>query len=106
MFLISLIFLFIVLFGNNLDINKVPKIVYLCYKTKDVPSSVIKSWKNLNPDYKIKLYDNQEDIYRTINTQCIIMLLVGIINYKLLSTKQDYQIIIKGARGEELGYKS
>jgi mannosyltransferase OCH1-like enzyme len=60
MFLISLIFLCIVLFGNNLDINKVPKIVYLCYKTKDVPSSVIKSWKNLNPDYKIKLYDNQD----------------------------------------------
>lgn len=58
--------------------------------------------EKINPKTNKKLYNNQEDIYRTINTQCIIMLLVGIINYKLLYTKQDYQIIIKGGKALQL----
>ena len=38
----------------------VPKIIYLCYKTKDIPSTVVNKWKSLNPDYEVKLYDNQD----------------------------------------------
>lgn len=58
--------------------------------------------EKINPKTKKKLYDNQEDVDKTINTQCIIMLIVGIINYRLLFTKQDYQIIIKGGKTLQL----
>jgi hypothetical protein len=47
-------------------------------------------------------YDNQKDIYRTINSYCIIMILVGIVNYKLKITQQEYQIIIKGGKALQL----
>lgn len=58
--------------------------------------------EKINQKTKKKLYDNQEDITKTINTQCIIMLMIGIINYKLSYTKQDYQIIIKGGKTLQL----
>lgn len=54
--------------------------------------------EKINPRTNNKLYNNQEDINTTINTQCIIMLLVGIINSRLHYTKQDYQIIMKGGK--------
>lgn len=38
------------------------KTIYLCNKTKDIPDYVIKNWKKLNPDYIIKLYDNDDCI--------------------------------------------
>jgi mannosyltransferase OCH1-like enzyme len=68
---IILIILIILIFGylyffryrdkkENFENNLVPKVIYLCYKTKDVPPSVIDSWKSLNPDYEIKLYDNKD----------------------------------------------
>jgi len=84
---------------------------------KSNPCDSCKIIKKLFPFYKIsydyfcekinhktnkKLYDNQEDVDKTINAQCIILLLVGIINYKLSYTKQDYQIIIKGGKTLQL----
>ena len=46
-------------FENNL---KIPKTIYLSYKTKDIPEYVIKKWTEIYPDYKIKLYDNNDCI--------------------------------------------
>lgn len=48
------------------------------------------------------IYDNQEDINKTISTYCIIIILVGIINSKLYDTRQDYQIILKGGKTLQL----
>ncbi len=52
--------------SNQDDVNKlfdtIPKIIYLCYKTKDIPDYIIPKWKELNPDYTIILYDNQDCI--------------------------------------------
>ncbi len=42
--------------------NNVPKVIYLCYKTKDIPEVVMDTWKKLNPDYEVKLYDNKDCI--------------------------------------------
>ena len=42
--------------------NGIPKVIYLSYKTKDIPSYVIPNWKKLYPDYEVKLYDNQDCI--------------------------------------------
>jgi hypothetical protein len=39
----------------------IPKIIYMCCKDKnDIPEKVTKNWKQLNPDYQIKLYDDDE----------------------------------------------
>ena len=38
----------------------IPKNIFLCYKTKNVPSYIISNWKTLNPDYNIFLYDNND----------------------------------------------
>lgn len=43
-------------------------------------------------------YLNQKDIYRTINAYCIILIIIGLVNYKLNITQQNYQIIIKGGK--------
>ena len=43
-------------------LNKIPKVIYLCYKTKNIPDYIIPNWKKLNPDYEIKLYDNNDCI--------------------------------------------
>lgn len=77
--------------------------------------SICKLVKDLFPYYRISndffctnkktdklVYDNQKDIYRTINSYCIIMILVGIINYKLKITQQEYEIIIKGGKALQL----
>lgn len=80
-------------------------------------NTICKVVKNLFPYYKISndffcsninnktcklVYDNQKDIYRTINSYCIIMILVGVVNYKLKLTQQEYQIIIKGGKALQL----
>ena len=39
--------------------NTIPKNIYMCYKTKDIPPNIMTNWKNLNPDYNIYLYDNK-----------------------------------------------
>lgn len=57
---------------------------------------------NINKKTDKLVYDNQKDIYRTINSYCVIMILVGIINYKLKITQQEYQIIIKGGKALQL----
>jgi mannosyltransferase OCH1-like enzyme len=38
----------------------IPKVIYLSYKTKNIPEYVIKNWKKLNPGYEVKLYDNDD----------------------------------------------
>ncbi len=40
--------------------NTIPKIIYLCYKTKNIPDYIIPTWEKLNPDYEIKLFDNND----------------------------------------------
>ena len=40
----------------------------MCSKTKNIPDYVIKNWKKLNPDYRIKLYDN-EDCIKFLQTE-------------------------------------
>jgi mannosyltransferase OCH1-like enzyme len=45
---------------NNLSDNTIPKILYLSYKTKNIPPYIINNLIKLNPDYKIKLYDNDD----------------------------------------------
>ena len=54
---------------NNLssimNINKnidIPKKIFLCYKTKNVPQEIKKRWMDLNPDYEVILYDNNDCI--------------------------------------------
>lgn len=42
--------------------KKIPKIIYLTYKTKDIPSNIIPTWQKLNPDYKVELYDDLDCI--------------------------------------------
>ena len=47
-------------------------------------------------------YSNQKDIDRTINAYCVIMIIIGLVNYKLIKTQQNYQIIIKGGKALQL----
>ncbi len=42
--------------------NNIPKIIYMCYKTKNIPNYIIPNIKKLYPDYEIKLYDNNDCI--------------------------------------------
>lgn len=44
----------------DMSSKTIPKIIYLSYKTKNIPDYVIKNWKNLNPEYEVKLYDNED----------------------------------------------
>ena len=55
-------------FSNILTNNNNLKTIYLCNKTKNIPDYVIKNWKKLNPDYRIKLYDN-EDCIKFLQTE-------------------------------------
>ena len=48
-------------FDNN-NTFKIPKIIYLSYKTKDIPEYIIKKWNEVYPDYEVKLYDNNDCI--------------------------------------------
>jgi hypothetical protein len=38
----------------------IPKNIYACYKTKNVPNYVRDDWINLNPDYNFILYDDDD----------------------------------------------
>jgi len=64
--IIVLIIVLLIKFINQyegFELNKnIPKVIYLSYKTKDIPSYIIPNWKKLYPDYEIKLYDNQDCI--------------------------------------------
>jgi mannosyltransferase OCH1-like enzyme len=72
MFIILLIIIILLLvlllinkFNNKKDTfnNKtIPKVIYLTYKTKDIPSYVIDKFKKVYPDYEIKIYDNNDCI--------------------------------------------
>jgi mannosyltransferase OCH1-like enzyme len=44
-------------FGIN---NNIPKVIYLSYKTKNIPDYIIPNIKKLYPDYEIKLYDDND----------------------------------------------
>ena len=37
----------------------IPKIIYMCYKNLDTIKKYSENWKILNPDYEIKLYDDE-----------------------------------------------
>ncbi len=57
----------------------IPKVIYLSYKTKNIPSYIIPNWKKLYPDYEIKLYDNNDciDFFKKEYSQ----LYIDIFNY-------------------------
>jgi mannosyltransferase OCH1-like enzyme len=40
--------------------NNIPKVIYLSYKTKNIPDYIIPNIKKLYPDYEIKLYDDND----------------------------------------------
>ncbi len=42
--------------------NDIPKVIYICYKTKNIPNYIIPNIKKLYPDYEIKLYDDNDCI--------------------------------------------
>ncbi len=42
--------------------NNIPKVIYLCYKTKNINDYIIKNIKTIYPEYEIKLYDNNDCI--------------------------------------------
>ena len=44
------------------DTYDIPKIIYLCYKHKEIPEYIIPNWQKINPNYKIILYDNKDCI--------------------------------------------
>ena len=59
--LLILLIIYIVFFRKSEHFeNSIPKVIYLCYKTKDIPPQIIESWKKLNPDYEVKIFDNQD----------------------------------------------
>jgi mannosyltransferase OCH1-like enzyme len=48
---------------ERFELNQnIPKVIYLTYKTKDIPESVINKFKQVYPDYEIKIYDNNDCI--------------------------------------------
>ncbi len=56
-------FLFHKLISNFTNTNIfIPKNIYLSYKTKNIPDYIIPTWKKLNPEYNIVLYDNNDCI--------------------------------------------
>ena len=71
--ILILILIVILLYGNhcyktyttieNFELNnQIPKVIYLSYKTKNIPNYIIPNWQKLYPDYEIKLYDNDDCI--------------------------------------------
>ena len=64
--IILLIILLLNLFNNKQETFNneiIPKVIYLSYKTKDIPDYIIPNWKKLYPDYEVKLYDNNDCIH-------------------------------------------
>ena len=49
-------------FTLNYQRRNIPKELYLTYKTKDIPPSVINKFKEVYPNYEIKIYDNNDCI--------------------------------------------
>lgn len=43
-------------YANNYD--TIPKVIYMCHKKIDQIKEYSQNWKKLNPDYEIKLYDD------------------------------------------------
>jgi hypothetical protein len=71
--ILILILIVILLYGNhcyktstileNFELNnQIPKVIYLSYKTKNIPNYIIPNWKKIYPEYEIKLYDNEDCI--------------------------------------------
>ena len=69
--LILLIIIIIIIIVYILSINKkekftlntlIPKVIYLTYKTKNIPDYIISNLQTLYPKYEIKLYDNMDCI--------------------------------------------
>lgn len=83
-----------------IDVNNICKIV------KDLFPyyAISEDYFCLKINYQTKelTYLNQKEIYRTINAYCVIMIIIGLVNYKLNITKQNYQIIIKGGKALQL----
>jgi hypothetical protein len=46
----------------NIKVKNIPKNIFLCYKNKNIPSYIIPTWKKLNPEYNIELYDDNDCI--------------------------------------------
>ena len=48
-------------FNNDSSVNKpeIPKVIYMCHKNIDDIKKYSENWKRLNPEYEIKLYDNE-----------------------------------------------
>lgn len=57
---------------------------------------------NINKETKKKAYENSKDITKTVELYCVILLLTGLINYKLEENEQDYRIILKGGKALQL----
>ncbi len=45
---------------NRSENKKVNKTIYMCYKHKDIPPKVIRNWEDMNPGWKVALYDDHE----------------------------------------------
>ena len=58
-----LIFILIIILlcklNENFNSNNISKVIYLSHK-ESIPNFVIKSWKKLNPNYKIKFYNDKD----------------------------------------------
>jgi len=67
--LILIVFILILVIYNKKSVtesfelnSKIPKVIYLSYKTKNIPDYIIPNLKKLYPMYEIKLYDNNDCI--------------------------------------------
>jgi mannosyltransferase OCH1-like enzyme len=48
-------------FQNKYESQTIPKVIYMCCKDKkNIPTKVKQNWYDLNPNYKIELYDDKE----------------------------------------------
>ena len=63
--IIILIIISLIMFNKteNFTLNTmIPKVIYLTYKTKNIPDYIIPNLQKLYPNYEIKLYDNMDCI--------------------------------------------
>lgn len=58
----------------------IPKTIYLSYKTKNIPDYIIPTWKKLNPNYDVRIYDN-DDCIAFLKTYYKDPIYVDIFNY-------------------------
>ncbi len=66
-FILLIIILVWMYYKNNIlrftnETNEIPKVIYLCYKNKNIPEEIIHNYKELNPEYEVKLFDNEDCI--------------------------------------------